>query len=44
MFIENIMSQKVELFGIKFDNLTIEEVKQFVEDFIKSGQKGYIVK
>jgi len=43
MFIENIMSQKVELFGIKFDNLTIEEVKQFVEDFIKSGEKGYVV-
>jgi len=43
VYIKNIMSQKVELFGIKFDKLTIEEVKQFVEDFIKSGQKGYIV-
>jgi len=37
------MNQKVELFGIKFDNLTIEEVKNFVVDFIKSGQKGYVV-
>jgi len=37
------MNQKIELFGIEFDNLTIEEVKDFITNFIKNGQKGYIV-